>query len=154
MVKQMANAKHTNKAKQNKEKPTTKKVDTAYNKHAEAVAKAVRMREHLERRRKQKKQLEENAVKKFLHGGAFKTIVNRAVTENMEHAPKSERIDRLHKKSNNMLRLYAKTGDGASAQEQDMIVQAMVTLTKIECRRNALNLCGMENKLPYNILDK
>ena len=85
MVKQMANAKHKNTAKQNNETPTKKThVDTAYNKHAEAVAKAVRMREHLEQKRKQKNQIEESAGMKLLHSRAFKTIVKRAVAENME----------------------------------------------------------------------
>ena len=109
MVKQMANAKHKSTATQNQEKPTKTNVDTAYTKHAEAVAKAVRMREHLEQKRKQKKHSEDDAVKKFLHSRAFKTIVTRVVAETMERLRTSARMDRLHNKSNKMLRLYAKT---------------------------------------------
>ena len=59
-------------------------MDTAYNKHAEAVAKAVRMRADLDKKRNQKKQIEDHAVKKFLRSRAFKTIVNRAVAANMD----------------------------------------------------------------------
>ena len=34
--------------------------------------------------KKQKKQIDEHAVKKFLHSRAFKTILNRAVADSIE----------------------------------------------------------------------
>ena len=50
---------------------------------------------------------------------------------------KLQRLDKIQKKADKVLNAYANTADGASEQEQDIVVKALGDLTCIKLQRQS-----------------
>ena len=96
-------------------------------------------------------------LKKVLHSKDFKDAVAKAVDKALtvalattvsaavekataaacEQMLKLQRLDKIQKKADKVLNAYANTADGASEQEQDIVVKALGDLTRIKLKRQS-----------------
>ena len=103
-------------------------------KKAQPKAKKIAARKRA--KRQTKKEIEIAAVQKFLGSDHFKANMKEVISKEVQHQLKEQRLEDMHKKTEELMRNWSLLGDGDEYQEeQNCLCEFMGRMTQLHLKR-------------------